>query len=158
MKNKFQRFIAAGIIVFIGIIIIAIAVHLQYRADHPEEFIDDNLQVSTDCTTNDGAVIGDGPICIYVSAMDNVTGEFIGYSEIHTDQSNLADALTEHNIIAGEDSTYGLYITEVMGVSAIYEEDGSWWAIYVNDQLAEVGASSIDVVDGNTYSFYRENG
>ncbi len=32
---------------------------------------------------------------------------------IHTDKSNLGDALLEHNLIAGEEGAYGLYIKEV---------------------------------------------
>lgn len=73
---------------------------------------------------------------------------------VKTDKENLADALLEYDLVAGDDSAYGLYVKTVNGMTAKYE-DGWWWALYEGEQLASVGASSITIKDGGEYTYKR---
>ena len=73
---------------------------------------------------------------------------------VKTDKETLADALLEHELIAGEDSAYGLMVETVDGMTAKYAE-GYWWALYEGDQMASVGASSLAIKDGGVYTFSR---
>ena len=75
---------------------------------------------------------------------------------LHTDKTILGDALLEHNIIAGEDGDYGLYIKEVNGITADYDVDGTYWAFYVDGEMSMMGADQVEIVDGATYSFRAE--
>ena len=45
---------------------------------------------------------------------------------VRTNADILADALTEHNIIAGDEGPYGIYVTHVNGMKADYEENQSF--------------------------------
>lgn len=69
---------------------------------------------------------------------------------LKTDKENLADALLEHNLISGEDSTYGLYVKTVNGILADFDKDQSWWGVYKNGE-ATLGASSTEIKDGEHY-------
>ena len=56
----------------------------------------------------------------------------------------------------GEEGDYGLYIETVNGLTADYDADGAYWAVYVN---GEYGQNSVDlqpVADGDTYRLSYE--
>lgn len=76
--------------------------------------------------------------------------------DITTTKNYLADALVEENLISGEDSQYGLYVTTVDGEYHKWEDDGKFWALYEGDTSAPTGASSLEIKDGATYSFKAE--
>ena len=55
-----------------------------------------------------------------------------------------------------EESTYGLFITAINGVTADFNTDGSYWAIYVNGNYGDYGADQQPVADGDTFRFAYE--
>ena len=75
---------------------------------------------------------------------------------VHTDEKTVGAALLGVNLIAGDDSEYGLYVKTVDGVTADYDKDGTYWAFYIDGELASTGVDSTDVVPGSTYSFKVE--
>lgn len=75
---------------------------------------------------------------------------------ITTDKATVGEALLDEGLIAGEDGQYGLYVTEVNGIVADYNVDGTYWAFYVDGEYASSGVDTTDVVDGSTYSFKVE--
>ena len=75
---------------------------------------------------------------------------------ITTDKATVGEALLAEGLIAGEDGQYGLYVTEVSGIVADYNVDGTYWAFYVDGAYASSGVDTTDVVDGSTYSFKVE--
>lgn len=105
-----------------------------------------------------GSVIGQGEKHIYVTATDSVNQELIGTFEFYTDAENIGDALMEYGFISGDDSDYGLYVKVVNGVKAEYETNGTYWAFYVNGDLATTGVSSTPVEDEMSYMFQIEEG
>ena len=66
--------------------------------------------------------------------------------------------MSEYGFISGDDSDYGLYVKVVNGVKAEYETDGTYWAFYVNGDLATTGVSSTPVEDEMSYMFQIEEG
>lgn len=76
--------------------------------------------------------------------------------EIHTDKEIVGDALLEHNLIAGDDGAYGLYVKTVNGITADYDVDQTYWAFYVNDAYASSGVGSTTITVGDSYSFKVE--
>ena len=57
---------------------------------------------------------------------------------------------------AGEDSEYGLYVKTVNGVTVDYDQDGKYWAFYVDGEYAATGVDSTDITAGATYTFKAE--
>ncbi len=70
---------------------------------------------------------------------------------IKTDKDTVGAALLEHNLIAGEESQYGLYIKSVNGITADYDVDKHYWAFYVNGEYATAGVDSTQITEGVTY-------
>ena len=73
--------------------------------------------------------------------------------EVHTDKTTVGEALLELGLIEGEESAYGLYVKKVNGITADYNVDQTYWAFYINGEMAMTGADSTNVEAGATYSF-----
>lgn len=102
----------------------------------------------------DGTVLGEGSTKFTFEVVDGEGNQtnFV----INTDKETVGEALLDQELIAGEDSDYGLYVKTVNGITADYDTDGSYWAFYVNGEYASSGVDSTPVVDGDTYSFKVE--
>ncbi len=72
---------------------------------------------------------------------------------ISTDKETLGEALTELGLVKGENGDYGLYITEVNGMTLVYETDGMYWSVTENGEYAMTGADGITLKDGGEYGF-----
>ena len=87
-------------------------------------------------------------------------GEVTAY-ELSTDVEYLRELMDEAAektdfSYEGEEGDYGLYIETVNGLTADYDADGAYWAVYVN---GEYGQNSVDlqpVADGDTYRLSYE--
>ncbi len=75
---------------------------------------------------------------------------------IHTDETTVGDALLAVDLIAGEESEYGLYVKTVNGITADYDTDGTYWAFYIDGEYASSGVDATDVAAGAVYSFAVE--
>lgn len=72
---------------------------------------------------------------------------------IHTDKETVGEALLELELIAGEESEFGLYVKTVQGVTADYDVDKSYWALYIDGEYAMTGVDQTDIKEGATYTF-----
>lgn len=102
----------------------------------------------------DGETVGQGATAFSVEVKD-AEGKTTKFT-VQTDEKTVGAALQKLNIIAGEDSQYGLYIKEVTGITADYDKDGTYWAFYVDGQYALTGADLTDVKAGAAYTFAVE--
>ena len=59
-------------------------------------------------------------------------------------------------LIAGDESEYGLYVKMVNGITADYDADGVYWAFYINGEYAATGVDSTPITEGESYSFKVE--
>lgn len=75
---------------------------------------------------------------------------------IHTDETILGDALLEHELIAGEDGEFGMYIKQVNGITADYDEDQTYWGFYQNGEYMMTGVDGAEFADGDQYELVRE--
>ena len=75
---------------------------------------------------------------------------------VKSDKKHLADALVEHELIAGEEGSYGLSVYFVNGMEADFTRDSAYWAVYIGEEYAPVGVCSIEIEDGATYKFVYE--
>ena len=91
---------------------------------------------------------GEKSFALVVSHLNEVT-----ICTVHTDEKTVGAALAALNIVAGEDSEYGLYVKTVNGITADYDKDGTYWAFYVNDDYASTGVDSTAIQAGDSYAF-----
>ncbi len=75
---------------------------------------------------------------------------------IHTDKETVGEALLELELIAGDESEYGLYVKTVNGITADYDTDGTYWAFYIGDEYAVTGVDATAVTEGAAYAFKVE--
>ena len=70
---------------------------------------------------------------------------------INTDKDKVGEALYEHNLIEGDEGAYGLYVKKVNGITADYDIDQSYWAFYINGEIAMTGVDTTDIDENATY-------
>ena len=130
----------------------------QTKAPQTETQAATDSQTQTESTTEaapatTGAVeeLGEGSKLFYL----NVTfsdGSTSSYA-VHTDAETVGEALVSLELIAGDESQYGLYVKTVGKETLDYDADGSFWAFYENGEFASSGVDSTQITDGATYAF-----
>jgi len=68
-----------------------------------------------------------------------------------TREKYVGPVLQAEGLIEGNMGAYGLEITKVEGVQAIYNEDKAYWAVYEGEEYAMQGIDTTPVVDGGVY-------
>lgn len=74
---------------------------------------------------------------------------------LHTDKETLGDALLEHELIAGDQGPYGLYIKSVNGVIADYDTDQTYWSLTKGGEMMMVGVDGAVIADGEQYELTK---
>lgn len=70
---------------------------------------------------------------------------------IHTDADTLGAALLEHELIAGEDGQFGIYVKSVNGIVADYDVNKSYWGFYQNGEYLMSGVDTTAIVGGEHF-------
>ena len=101
-----------------------------------------------------------GSKSVVIEVVDS-TGTTTSY-DVDTDAEYLKDAMDDlaeaddSFSFSGKDSGYGLMVQVINGKQAIYEEDGAYWALYVNGEYGQYGVTEQPVTDGDTYTWSYE--
>lgn len=107
--------------------------------------------VSEETSTN---ILGEGQTTFLFTVVDKDGNET--NFEIHTDKTIVGEALLDVDLIAGDESEFGLYVKTVNGITADYDVDKTYWAFYVNDEYAMSGVDTTTIEEGSSYSFKVE--
>ena len=110
---------------------------------------------SSSQTTTTTASQNDAKTLSFIFTVVDVQGKETSMT-VTTDKTKVGEALLEKGLIAGEESTYGLYVKTVNGVTLDYNKDGKYWAFYVNGNYAAAGVDTTPIVNGATYTFKAE--
>lgn len=86
-----------------------------------------------------------------VTDIDGKTTKFL----VKTDKTIVGEALQEVGLISGEDSTYGLMVNSVNGITADYNKDKAYWAFYTNGEYATKGVDQTEIDPTATYAFVK---
>ena len=105
-------------------------------------------------TQTDVKEIGNGKTKLSFVAVD-LKGNETEF-QVKTDKTTVGEALAEHNIIAGEEGSYGLYVKTVNGITLDFDKDGTYWAFYVDGKYAEKGVDQTEINENSVYSFKPE--
>ena len=73
--------------------------------------------------------------------------------QIFTDDNTVGEALLAHDLIAGDESDFGLYVKTVNGITADYEVDGTYWAFYVDGDYSMSGVDTTPAEPDRVYEF-----
>lgn len=114
----------------------------------------DEAAVVTTKTYEDGAVLGEGSTVFDLTVVNKAGEETT--MEIHTDEETVGGALTELEVIAGEEGDYGLYIKSVNGEFVDFDTDGKYWAFYINGEYAMSGIDLTPITEGEEYTLKVE--
>lgn len=149
MKN-FQKRTKNFITLTLAVVLMALAVGCGSNTDA-------NAKPETEQTANSDAsakIVGEGSkqFDFTVVQKDGSETSF----EVHTDKETVGEALTELDLIAGEEGEYGLYVKTVNGITVDYDTDGAYWAFYVNDEYSQTSVDQTVIEDGCSYSFRVE--
>ena len=106
-------------------------------------------------TVTDGQVVGEGAKSFPLTIVDK-EGNAITIT-VNTDKEMVGEALTELGIVEGTMGEYGLYMTHVNGIPAIWEEDGYYWSFYINDEYAMTGVDQTPIAEGESYKLAAIN-
>ena len=97
--------------------------------------------------------LGDGAKTVKVRVVAG--GQSITFT-INTDAATLGDALLEHDLIAGEQGAYGLYVKTVNGILADYDVDQTYWAFYKDGEMMMAGVDGAEISDGEHYELIKQ--
>lgn len=70
---------------------------------------------------------------------------------VHTDKSTVGEALQEFDLIDGEESEFGLYVKSVNGITADFDVDQTYWAFYIDGEMAMTGVDSTEINEETAY-------
>lgn len=68
-----------------------------------------------------------------------------------SDEEFVGPVLQADGLIEGKVGQYGLEISTVDGIKAVYAEDGAYWAVYEGEEYAMQGIDTTPIVDGGVY-------
>ena len=97
--------------------------------------------------TRPETVEGSKAITVTVVHGDGSEKEF----DYRTDEEYLGPVLLAEGLVQGESGEYGLMVSAVDGETASWEENRSYWALYIGEDYATTGADGIVVTDGGQY-------
>lgn len=107
------------------------------------------------CKNNEKLSSESGEKTEFTLIVEDESGKETSFS-VKTDKETVGDALEEKGIIAGEKSSYGLFVKTVNGITADYDKDGVYWAFYIDGEYAMTGVSSTPITPGKIYKFKIE--
>ncbi len=96
--------------------------------------------------TRQKPVEGQKDITVTVVYKDESSDKF----EITTQAEFLRQALEEKDLVKGDESEYGLFITEVNGVKADADNQ-EWWCITKSGETVNTGVDTTPIADGDSF-------
>ena len=98
-------------------------------------------------------VMGEGTTTFYLTVRN--TDQSVTRFQINTDASTVGEALLALELIAGDESEYGLYVTSVNGITADWDTEKAYWAFYIDGEYAATGVDATEIAAGVTYELVK---
>ena len=140
---------------FISLLMIPLILFAMLTAcgpeDEPEQMKDNGNDASQTADATPAQDIGQGGNMFVFEVTDDDGAVTVW--NVHTDEATVGAALLDLGLIDGEVSMFGLYVKEVSGLIADYDVNQSWWAFYIDGEMAMAGVDSVNIENGKTYAF-----
>ncbi len=111
--------------------------------------------ISSSTENPEGNVLGNGAT-VFDFTVTDPEGKVTEF-EIHTDKATVGEALSELNLISGEEGDFGIYVKTVNGITLDYDTDQKYWAFYIDGEYGMAGADMTPIEPNKTYSFKAES-
>jgi len=112
------------------------------------------LSAFTACSTD--KPVSDGLLKTFTFEVYPQDGDKTVFS-VSTTKASVGEALIEEHLITGEThAQFGLMVKTVNGILADWDENGTFWMFYIDDEMAMTGVDSTEVRDGAVYAFKQE--
>ena len=147
MKKLFARGLAA----LLSLMILLGAAACGNTEKKPDPTLSSSAPSSSSADAKD---VGQGDTAFTLEVIDSEGARSL--FNVKTNEKTVGAALLALDLIAGEDSQYGLYVKTVNGITADYDTDGSYWAFYIDGEYAQTGVDSTDIKAGATYTLKIE--
>lgn len=73
--------------------------------------------------------------------------------DIRTDSENLRGALEQEELITGDESAYGLFVTQIDGEAAD-DAQRQWWCFTKDGEMLNTGVDDTMIADGDRYEAF----
>lgn len=108
----------------------------------------EQTDIWAEATYTQDAELGEGEKTVFVKVVaEDRTVTFT----IHSDKDTLGEALTEHDLIEGENGAYGLYVKKVNGIIADYDKNQCYWGFLKDGESMMTGVDGAKFEDGEHY-------
>ena len=112
-----------------------------------EEFPEGSLWANAIYTEDTDFVQGEKHLGMLITAEDKTI-----VFNIYSDAETVGEALMENGLVEGTEGQFGLYISHVNGIKAVYEEDGAYWGFLDRDgNFMSTGVDMTELHDGDVY-------
>ena len=105
-------------------------------------------------TFKDGDILGEGSKVFSLIVVD-ADGTEVS-ATVRTEKTTVGEALLELEVINGDPQEYGLYVKAVNGKTYDFEEDGKYWAFYIDGEYALTGIDQTEIQEGVVYTLKAE--
>ena len=127
----------------ITVMLLAMALLISCGKSEPADpTVWDNATYKEDATFGEG----EKTVTVQVAVYENLVT-----FTINTNAETVGAALMEHELIAGDEGAYGLYIKVVNGITADYDVNQSYWAFCINGEYALTGVDTTPITAGEIY-------
>lgn len=101
-------------------------------------------------------IINNKKVTVYQRIIKNNTDKFSYLSYKIEEEKTALDLLQKSSSVTIKGSGENAFVTAINGVEAS-EKKKTYWSFYINDKLAEVGAGSYKLVNGDKIQWKLEN-
>lgn len=109
---------------------------------------DEYAAVWSDATYTEDKTFGEGKNTFDFQV---VVGDHKVTFTVNTDETVVGKALINHNLIAGDQGDFGLYVKTVNGILADYDIDASYWAFYKDGEMMMTGVDMTEIEQNAHY-------
>ena len=126
---------------------LAIIAIFSFASCGKEEIPDGSLWENALYTEDTDFVHGEKHLGMLITAEDKTI-----VFNIYSDAETVGEALMENGLVEGTEGQFGLYISHVNGIKAVYEEDGAYWGFLDRDgNFMSTGVDMTELHDGDVY-------
>ena len=118
--------------------------------DHQYVLVIDDLEAQT-VTIEDFPIVGEGDNFFLFEVTDDE--DMSTFWRVYTNHTTVGEALVELDLVQGEDSDLGFFVTEINGLVADFDHDGAFWAFYIDGDSAMAGIMDTEIEPGTIYRF-----
>ena len=124
---KLKKLLSVVLSVVMAVSLVACSENPSSDTTNGNSQLDQNAETGlwADAIYTEDTEVGEGANTVAVKI---VTEEKSITITLKTDETNFGQALRKSGFVTGSESEYGLFISHVNGIKAVYEEDNAYWA------------------------------